>query len=198
MYEYKGEPLWYHKIILELFFYMVELLEKNKITFWIDCGTLLGAVRNGKIIPWDNDCDLGIYVEDAERLAKLQLKIQKDGYELTVDRNSKYARILRIHQPGNFDFHVDVFTWKTKGDIMPWCCNNPLVSFAYHNTADIQNLGLIKFEGKMLPCPNPPENTLIRFFGEDWRIPRLKTMREIDLYASDNIDIQKEIERISK
>ena len=42
----------------------------NHIKYWIIGGTLLGQVRHGGIIPWDDDCDVGIDVADMERLRK--------------------------------------------------------------------------------------------------------------------------------
>ena len=35
----------------------------HNIEFWLECGALLGAVRNGKIIPRQDDIDLGAWEE---------------------------------------------------------------------------------------------------------------------------------------
>jgi len=50
-----------------------EVFDNYDVEYWLDCGTLLGAVRNGKIIPWDNDIDLGMWKKNKEKLYPLQI-----------------------------------------------------------------------------------------------------------------------------
>lgn len=47
------------------------LCRANDIPYWINFGTLLGAVRHGGFIPWDDDTDLGMMREDIERLQSI-------------------------------------------------------------------------------------------------------------------------------
>ena len=43
-----------------------ELIE-NGFKCWLDYGQLLGTKRNGKLLPWDNDIDFGVLIEDRKK-----------------------------------------------------------------------------------------------------------------------------------
>ena len=38
----------------------ISILNKNKVDYWVCHGTLLGIIRDGKLIEWDNDIDIGV------------------------------------------------------------------------------------------------------------------------------------------
>lgn len=58
------------------------LCKANGIDYWMLFGTLLGSVRNGGFIPWDDDVDLGMMREDINRL--MDIVRDDDKYEITV------------------------------------------------------------------------------------------------------------------
>jgi len=62
---------------------MKEVFDNNNITFWLEAGTLLGAYRHGGFIPWDNDIDLGIFIDSIEEESvrkKLAGELMKKGF----------------------------------------------------------------------------------------------------------------------
>lgn len=44
------------------------LCKENDINYWINFGTLIGAIRHQGFIPWDDDTDLGIMRDDLNKL----------------------------------------------------------------------------------------------------------------------------------
>lgn len=56
--------------MLELLKFLNKICTENNLTYWLDSGTLLGAVRHGGFIPWDDDIDVCMPYKDAVVLKK--------------------------------------------------------------------------------------------------------------------------------
>jgi len=47
------------------------LFNQAHIPWWIDCGSCLGALRYGGVIPWDNDIDISVLITDFENVRRV-------------------------------------------------------------------------------------------------------------------------------
>ncbi|MFA3783646.1 phosphorylcholine transferase LicD [Melioribacteraceae bacterium 4301-Me] len=56
------------KECLNLLLLVDKLCKENKLNYWIDGGTLLGAVRHNGFIPWDDDIDICLPKNDYDKL----------------------------------------------------------------------------------------------------------------------------------
>ena len=56
--------------LLDILIEVRDFLDRNQIDYWLDSGTLLGAVRHGGFIPWDDDIDICVHADDMPRLVE--------------------------------------------------------------------------------------------------------------------------------
>ena len=107
------------KELLGMLSSLTTILEKNKIRYSIIAGTMLGAVRHGGFIPWDDDIDLIVPRNDYERLLSVvesnnELMKSFTSFEL---RNSIYPflkfinKSIKIVDPVGIDKYlwIDIF-----------------------------------------------------------------------------------------
>lgn len=60
------------------------ILEKHNIRYIMEGGTLLGAVRNGGLIPHDNDADFNVLEDDIHNIQLLKHEFDKHDLEIIV------------------------------------------------------------------------------------------------------------------
>lgn len=80
-----GSLLRKHQLkMLEMLKYIDQVCRKHAIDYWLCSGTLLGAVRHGGFIPWDDDVDIEMRKEDYQRLIEILKRDIKAGYALQI------------------------------------------------------------------------------------------------------------------
>ena len=68
--------------MLDMLIWFDEICKKYGVRYWLSSGTLLGAVRHGGYIPWDDDLDIDMMREDYVKLLKVMRNVSHEDYEL--------------------------------------------------------------------------------------------------------------------
>jgi hypothetical protein len=86
----------------------------TQIPCWLDQGALLGAIREGKLISYDFDVDIGFFVKDGLKLLQKVPTFKKLGYKVCVHCNNIYLDKTNTsicfmgYQPlGECYYHID-------------------------------------------------------------------------------------------
>jgi SAM-dependent methyltransferase len=139
---------------------------------FLDYGTLLGAVRDGRMISHDLDIDIG-YLSDATGPADAM----RDSYEVEriLRRRHKWrvqrkdGGLLQVFFPQTDQRrrNIDIFT--------AFFCDGFM--YQVHDTKmpgrrdDILPLSEVTLEGRRMPAPSRPEVLLASLYGPGWRVP---------------------------
>ena len=85
----------YWAVILTVLDEIDRVCKKHGLKYFADYGTLIGAVRHGGFIPWDDDLDVSMLREDYMTFLKIAEKELPPGYKvLSIYNNSKSKTFL--------------------------------------------------------------------------------------------------------
>lgn len=114
-----------HKVTLYILLAFDKVCRDNNLTYFLDSGTALGAVRHGGFIPWDDDADVGMPRKDYERFLEIgQEKLSKEFFIQTRETDPAYNRnAAKLRLNGTIFEEIDDLQNGHKGifiDIFPF------------------------------------------------------------------------------
>lgn len=75
------------KVMLNILLSFAHFCDDHQLVYWLDAGTLIGAVRHKGFIPWDDDIDVGMPRKDFDKFMELMRKQEdKIGEYLYLER----------------------------------------------------------------------------------------------------------------
>ncbi|KAM4751847.1 ribitol 5-phosphate transferase FKRP [Cyanocitta cristata] len=150
--------------------HVVAELEAAGVRYWLEGGSLLGAVRLGDIIPWDYDVDLGLYRDDLPKCRWLAAVLATgrplEDPEGFFWEKAAEGEFFRVHFSRTNRLHVDLWPFYARPDGLmtkdTWLGHRQDVEFP---ESFLVPLVPVAFAGIAAKAPNDPRAFLELKFG---------------------------------
>jgi len=205
------------KNFFHLLFILDRIVKQHNIDYWLDCGSLIGAIREGTYIKWDNDMDISIHFKDAKKVRKLKDEFKKYNISLggfvslgityknssmcifplhTVKRNGK-KYLVQYRYP--LYYWINKFIKKISPEFnlmlkqskfyIFLCSKIKILETIRSPLNNLGNFSYISFCNTVCPVPEYPDKYLTYMF-DDWRTPH-KFYKHSDIENMYNVKIYK-------
>ena len=140
----KMKKVW--AVQLDLLKSFADVCEKNNLRYFMDGGTLLGAVRHKGFIPWDDDADVIMPREDYNRLSEIadrefqtpyffQTTLKEKGFFRTHAqlRNSDTTGFIEADANKNINkgIFIDIF-------VLDGLADNPIIRYLHRKEIELE------------------------------------------------------------
>jgi len=169
-----------------MLFKIANILNASRTHWWLEGGTLLGLFRDGKLLDWDHDIDLGLRFESEDQIRELLKQLRKTPYYIkTLDFPEKAGvwnlgqlRLIKVFPRRFYFFHtelcLDLFIFYRES--LPGL-ENPVYKYVvhqkngYHPAALLDELETLTFKDHQLGRPADTAEFLKSKYGEGWQTP---------------------------
>lgn len=150
------------------------------IKYWLEGGTLLGIRRENRLLPWDNDIDVSININQSSKFKKLYSELKKSNLRVKTryfETNSEPfkkgdIRMIKIREKQFFGLIkgtvcLDVFIKYPHNKNSFWEIGNKKKSVP---SKFYETFGTINFNNFEYSIPKLTDNYLTYRYG-DWKTP---------------------------
>jgi hypothetical protein len=157
------------------------VLEKKGVKHWVTDGSLLGLVRENKLLDHDADTDIGLFGHNFDFRVLEMLETRGFTLEHTFGDPRSSLEIALKRDGVKTDLFFFYRVWKLNGKL-------PSLRFrhsAFHDFTSetyrridyfYKPFGVMKktFRDGRFPIPRKPERFLVQKYGVDWQTPVIK------------------------
>ena len=143
-----------------------QIFDRMNVVFFLRQGTCLGVIREGALIQWDDDLDLGSVLGlngmDESSIEPVVAAFRDSGYFAEIDISDQYINAAMIKSSVRID-------WSSFRIIDGEVLHYPGLRFPLRLFTDLKE---IDFIDQKFRVPNPPEEYLSIKYGDSWMTPK--------------------------
>ena len=173
------------RIQLKILDAVSEYCENTSIKYWLDNGTLLGAIRHNGYIPWDDDIDIGMLRPDFDRFIQTFNDSQKRYRVHCIDNDPDFyyafAKVLDtqtvLYEPDEngmkLSVNIDIFVYDNAPDDSKLLNKAYNIRDFYQNANLLRNLNNEPSGGFLRKCVIKTIRLSLRLFPKDYFIKKM-------------------------
>jgi len=163
--------------IITLLRHFDEFCNKHNLIYWIDAGTMLGAIRDQGHIPYDNDADVGMFQDDFDKFVSRLTELESEPYNYVIHKEVDgfmkiFSRNVAIEESDGTVTSpcLDVIVYKRFKEIVIISNDEVRRKYpqCYHHVNQFNPLVRVHYGDLALTCPNNPLPYLERQYPRWW------------------------------
>ncbi|MFJ7838524.1 LicD family protein [Lysinibacillus sphaericus] len=144
---------------------LIKHLNKGNVDYFIDYGTLLGIVRDGKLIEWDEDIDFKVRDTSKDNLLELLNTFIGKYPSITLKKDQSSGIRLCIACTNINPFTIDFEVLKEKDEC--YFTDEYIFPYEFFIASSLYRWNEIEVK-----VPKLYEKYLVYIYGDDWRVPK--------------------------
>ena len=157
-------------------------LDKHNVKYSLDAGTLLGVIREQRLLPWDTDMDLAVSRDQLKKLKKALPRLKLYGYKVRIQPHvkddppvcQKDPKIVKVRTRKHFVRRgavvLDIFIKTKVDDKYVWFEGIKRYAKKSMAASHLDELTKIQFDNYSYSIPKNAEEYLTHRYG-DWKTP---------------------------
>lgn len=134
------------------YYTVLKIMQNMGIKFWLDQGSLLGAIRDKSFFPWDHDIDLGVFASDIkEKVALLTKELIAAGASVQV-----YPYVIKIFMGNTKSVDLRIYSTDTGhayAELRSTWYKNPAMAVLHKLSrplySALNRVGILLYHGKL-------------------------------------------------
>ena len=149
-----------------IFFEIINILKKRNITFFLDGGILLGAIRENNFIKWDWDVEISVFSKDLLKFYKeISSDLQKNNFHIKRLNLALFNPKIEFYKKNHNATSFSILGWHYSFFRQAYTRKKMKIPLKF-----MRKMGKVKFFEKNFLCPSPINEYLKHRYG-NWEKP---------------------------